>query len=63
MLNNLIPKLSVQTIYDIDVQQLWNSGIRGIITDLDNTLVGAKDPHATPELSNGSSICNCSDSK
>lgn len=50
MLNNLIPKLSVQTIYDIDVQQLWNSGIRGIITDLDNTLVGAKDPHATPEL-------------
>jgi HAD superfamily phosphatase (TIGR01668 family) len=50
LLQNLMPKLSVRTIYDIDVHQLWNSGIRGIITDLDNTLVGAKDPHATPEL-------------
>ncbi|MBP1992904.1 YqeG family HAD IIIA-type phosphatase [Paenibacillus eucommiae] len=50
MLQKLVPKLSVSTIYDIDAQQLWNSGIRGIITDLDNTLVGAKDPHATPEL-------------
>ncbi|MNI03776.1 Mitochondrial PGP phosphatase [compost metagenome] len=50
MLQKLVPKLSVRTIYDIDLQQLWNSGIRGIITDLDNTLVGAKDPLATPEL-------------
>ncbi|SEB40370.1 hypothetical protein SAMN05443246_0051 [Paenibacillus sp. GP183] len=50
MLQKLVPKQSVNTIYDIDVQHLWNSGIRGIITDLDNTLVGARDPHATPEL-------------
>jgi HAD superfamily phosphatase (TIGR01668 family) len=50
LLQKLVPKQSVNTIYDIDVQYLWNSGIRGIITDLDNTLVGARDPHATPEL-------------
>ena len=50
MLQNLMPKLSVRSIYDIDLDQLWTSGIRGIITDLDNTLVGAKDPLATPEL-------------
>jgi HAD superfamily phosphatase (TIGR01668 family) len=50
LLQKLVPKLSVRTIYDIEMKQLWDSGIRGIITDLDNTLVGAKDPLATPEL-------------
>lgn len=50
MLQNLVPRLAVRTIYDIDLDKLWKSGIRGIITDLDNTLVGAKDPQATPEL-------------
>lgn len=50
LLNKLVPKLQVPTIYDIDLKQLWDKGIRGIITDLDNTLVGAKAPLATPEL-------------
>lgn len=50
LLNKLLPKLQVTSIYDIDLPQLWKKGIRGIITDLDNTLVGAKDPQATPEL-------------
>lgn len=50
MLSKLVPRLQVATIYDIDLDKLFASGIRGIITDLDNTLVGAKDPHATPEL-------------
>ncbi|MGG1516228.1 YqeG family HAD IIIA-type phosphatase [Paenibacillus oryzisoli] len=50
MLNKLVPRQSVGTIYDIDADHLWSFGIRGIITDLDNTLVGARDPHATPEL-------------
>ncbi|WP_248930924.1 YqeG family HAD IIIA-type phosphatase [Paenibacillus hamazuiensis] len=50
MLSKLIPRHQVNTIYDIDLQQLQNEGIRGIITDLDNTLVGAKAPYATPEL-------------
>jgi HAD superfamily phosphatase (TIGR01668 family) len=50
LFKRLIPHLNVETIYNIDVRELWRSGVRGIITDLDNTLVGAKDPHATPEL-------------
>lgn len=50
MLTKLIPKKSVSSIYEIDVQALWDTGVRGIITDLDNTLVGAKNPQATPEL-------------
>ena len=50
MLKKLVPRQSVHTIYDIDVDHLWGFGVRGIITDLDNTLVGARDPHATPEL-------------
>lgn len=50
MLKKLIPQQNVRSIYEIDVQALWDNGIRGIITDLDNTLVGAKHPQATPEL-------------
>lgn len=50
MLKKLIPQKNVRSIYDIDVQALWDAGVRGIITDLDNTLVGAKRPQATPEL-------------
>ncbi|MEK8129362.1 YqeG family HAD IIIA-type phosphatase [Paenibacillus filicis] len=50
MLNKLIPRKQVNSIYDIELDMLWKQGYRGIITDLDNTLVGAKAPLATPEL-------------
>lgn len=50
MINKLIPDLQVESIYEIGLTDLWKEGIRGIITDLDNTLVGAKVPLATPEL-------------
>ncbi|WP_199617437.1 YqeG family HAD IIIA-type phosphatase [Paenibacillus alkalitolerans] len=50
MLHLMVPKLTVRTIFDIDLAELKRNGIRGIITDLDNTLVGAKVPYATPEL-------------
>ncbi|WP_174819874.1 YqeG family HAD IIIA-type phosphatase [Paenibacillus koleovorans] len=50
MIRKLIPRKSVKSIYDIDIHTLWQTGVRGIITDLDNTLVGAKRPNATPEL-------------
>ncbi|WP_438446177.1 YqeG family HAD IIIA-type phosphatase [Gorillibacterium sp. sgz5001074] len=49
-LNMLLPRMNADTIYDIPLETLWKQGIRGIITDLDNTLVGAKEPLATPEL-------------
>ncbi len=52
LFKKLVPKQFVQTIYDINLEELWQSGIRGIITDLDNTLVGAKVADATPELVN-----------
>lgn len=50
MLKKLIPHKNVRSIFEIDLRALWQAGVRGIITDLDNTLVGAKRPHATPEL-------------
>lgn len=50
MFKMLMPKLRVDTVYDIDLEGLYAQGYRGIITDLDNTLVGAKAPDATPEL-------------
>jgi HAD superfamily phosphatase (TIGR01668 family) len=50
VLHHFNPRLRVKTVYDIPLAELWDNGIRGIITDLDNTLVGAKEPLATPEL-------------
>jgi len=50
MFERLLPHMRVNTIYDIDLSALKKRGVRGIITDLDNTLVGAREPLATPEL-------------
>lgn len=50
MFEMLMPKLRVNTVFDIDLEDLYAKGYRGIITDLDNTLVGAKAPLAYPEL-------------
>lgn len=45
-----LPRLQVASVYEINLDELHAAGVRGIITDLDNTLVGARDPQATPEL-------------
>lgn len=50
LLNRLVPRQRVKSVYEIVLPELWNNGVRGIVTDLDNTLVGAKIPLATPEL-------------
>jgi HAD superfamily phosphatase (TIGR01668 family) len=50
VLQKFTPRMRVKSVYEIPLAELWNNGIRGIITDLDNTLVGAKEPLATPEL-------------
>jgi HAD superfamily phosphatase (TIGR01668 family) len=50
LLQLMLPKQTVRTIYDIDLEALKRNGIRGIMTDLDNTLVGSKVALATPEL-------------
>ncbi|MBX5436356.1 MAG: YqeG family HAD IIIA-type phosphatase, partial [Alicyclobacillaceae bacterium] len=37
-------------VYEIDLERLWRSGKRILLTDLDNTLVPWQDPHAPPRL-------------
>ncbi|HEU4962680.1 MAG TPA: YqeG family HAD IIIA-type phosphatase [Bacilli bacterium] len=49
-MKRLIPSLHVESVYDIDLKALQKQGIKGIITDLDNTLVGWDVPDATPKL-------------
>ncbi|SDM20804.1 YqeG family HAD IIIA-type phosphatase [Bacillus sp. OK048] len=50
MLKNFLPDEHVKSILDIRPEDLKKRGIRGIITDLDNTLVEWDRPNATPEL-------------
>ncbi len=52
MLSNLVPDLYLKSIYDIDLNKLKKRGIKGIVTDLDNTLIEWDRPQATPELMN-----------
>ncbi len=52
MLNNFLPDQQVNSIYDITPESLKEKGIKGIITDLDNTLVEWDRPSATPPLIN-----------
>jgi HAD superfamily phosphatase (TIGR01668 family) len=42
-----VPKQVVETVGEIDLEQLYAQGFRGIVTDLDNTLVRQKTPDAT----------------
>jgi predicted HAD superfamily phosphohydrolase YqeG len=46
MFKRLLPDQIVNTVFDIDLDELKARGVRGIITDLDNTLVSAKTPLA-----------------
>ncbi|WP_025027616.1 YqeG family HAD IIIA-type phosphatase [Caldalkalibacillus mannanilyticus] len=50
MLKKLLPDLHVDSIYDIDLEALKKRGVKGIITDLDNTLIEWDRPLATPKL-------------
>lgn len=50
MFERLMPNMRVNSVYDINLDELASIGVRGIITDLDNTLVGAKESLATPKL-------------
>ncbi|UOF88894.1 YqeG family HAD IIIA-type phosphatase [Fodinisporobacter ferrooxydans] len=50
MLRQFVPDLFVKSIFDIDLQALQARGIKGIVTDLDNTLVEWNAPDATPKL-------------
>lgn len=52
MLSNLLPSQYERSIYHIDLNELKNKGIKGIITDLDNTLVEWDRPECTPKVRN-----------
>ncbi|MDQ0197218.1 YqeG family HAD IIIA-type phosphatase [Neobacillus ginsengisoli] len=50
MLKQFLPNEHVKSILDINPEDLKERGIKGIITDLDNTLVEWDRPYATPQL-------------
>ncbi|WP_433743272.1 YqeG family HAD IIIA-type phosphatase [Falsibacillus pallidus] len=50
MLKQFLPNEQVKSIFDITPDELKKRGIKGIITDLDNTLVEWDRPNATPKL-------------
>ncbi|SDM83436.1 hypothetical protein SAMN04488137_2151 [Fictibacillus solisalsi] len=52
MLKHFLPDEHVQSIFDITPEMLLKRNVKGIITDLDNTLVEWDRPEATPELIN-----------
>ncbi|KYD28249.1 hypothetical protein B4113_3832 [Geobacillus sp. B4113_201601] len=50
MLHYFLPSQFVKRVIDIAPDELKEKGVKGIITDLDNTLVEWDRPSATPEL-------------
>lgn len=50
MLKKFLPNEHVKSIFDIHPDELKEKGIRGVITDLDNTLVAWDVKEATPEI-------------
>lgn len=50
MLKNFLPNEHVKSVFDIHPEVLKQRGIKGIITDLDNTLVAWDVKDATPEV-------------
>jgi uncharacterized protein len=50
VLNNFLPDQHVKSIFEITPESLKEKGVKGIITDLDNTLVEWDRPSATPDL-------------
>jgi len=50
LLKHFLPNQHVKSILDIHPKDLQEKGIKGIITDLDNTLVEWDRPNATPRV-------------
>lgn len=50
VLKKFLPNEYVNSIFDIDPKSLIEKGIKGIITDLDNTLVPWDAPYATEDV-------------
>ena len=52
MYNFLLPKEFVTSVFEITADKLKSLGIKGIITDLDNTLIEWNRHDATDEIAN-----------
>lgn len=50
MLKHFLPDQHVKSIFEITPESLKDKGVKGVITDLDNTLVEWDRPLATPKL-------------
>ncbi|WP_416827324.1 YqeG family HAD IIIA-type phosphatase [Ectobacillus polymachus] len=50
LLKLFLPNEFVKNVYDISPEKLKQRGVKGIITDLDNTLIEWNRPNATPKL-------------
>ena len=50
MLKKLIPDYYYNSIYDIPLEELYNKGIRLILTDMDNTLISYNETDPNPKL-------------
>lgn len=50
LLKKFLPNEHVQSVFEIRPSELKEKGIKGIITDLDNTLVAWDQKDATPEI-------------
>ena len=50
MLKKLIPDYYYNSIYDIPLEELYNKGIRLILTDMDNTLMSYKETEPDEKL-------------
>ncbi len=46
----LRPTLLVQAVWEIDAEALWGGGVRGLILDLDNTLVDWNQERVRPQV-------------
>ena len=52
--NLFMPNAYVQSVFDIDIEKLASMGVKGIITDLDNTLLVGTLKSLPRELKSGS---------
>ncbi len=50
MWRKLCPKIQAQSVFELDIPQLKRTGIKGVIFDLDNTLIEWKSEQLTPEV-------------
>jgi len=50
LIRHFVADQYVKSVFEIDLEKLWESGKKVIFTDLDNTLVGSAVKHPTPEV-------------